>query len=198
MQEIKKDKYVRILDFLPKGKMDVPPHKRKPLAQGIGENYFSLLEIIPRRGMSFEPEERVYVGEGPRDKVDHIERRIRYEWLTPTAKSELGIILEKIVNDNEKKFVEFYNLAGTITTRQHKLELLPRIGKKHRQEILNEREKEPFKSFEDMRKRVKNLPDPAKVIAERIIQELKEEEKYYLLVPVRGKGMPDKRRGGYS
>lgn len=185
LQPIKKDEYVRILDFLPKGKMDVSPHKRKPIAQAIGEEYFSLLEIIPRRGMSFEPGERVYIGEGTRDKVDHIERRIKYDWLTPTGKSELNIVLEKIVRDNEKKFVEFYNKVGIITTRQHKLEILPRIGKRHRQDILDEREREPFKSFEDMKTRVKNLPDPAKVIAERIIQELKGGEKYYLFVPVR-------------
>jgi putative nucleotide binding protein len=185
MQEIKKDEYVRILDFLPKGKMEVAPHRRKPIAQAIGEKYFSLLEIIPRRDAMFEPGERVYIGEGIREKVDHIERRIKYDWLTPTGKSELVPVIEDIVRDNEKKFVEFYNKAGVITTRQHKLEILPRIGKRHRQDILEEREKKPFQSFEDMRKRVKNLPDPVKVITERIIEELKGNEKYYLFIPFR-------------
>ncbi|MEM2918355.1 MAG: DUF655 domain-containing protein [Candidatus Altiarchaeota archaeon] len=184
-KEIKKDEYVRILDFMPKGRADMPPHRREPIAQSIGEKYFSLLEIIPRRGMSFEIGERVYIGEGTRDKVDHIERRIKYEQLTPMSKSELPHILEKIVRENEKNYVDFYNTVGIITTRQHKLELLPRIGKRHRQEILNERETEPFKSFEDMQKRIRNLPDPAKIIAERIIDELKGNEKYYLFVPPR-------------
>jgi len=92
---MKKDEYVRILDYLPKGKSDVPLHKRRPIAQAVGEKFFSLLELVPREGITFELGERVYIGEGTRDRVDHIERRIKYEWLTPTAKSELPFILEK-------------------------------------------------------------------------------------------------------
>ncbi|HEX54667.1 MAG: DUF655 domain-containing protein [Candidatus Altiarchaeales archaeon] len=181
---MKKDEYVRILDFLPRGKSEVPPHKRKPIAQAIGEKYFSLLEIVPRENFTFEPGERVYIGEGIRDKVDHIERRIRYDWLTPTAKSELKIVLEQIIRDNEERFVEFYNTAGIISTRLHKLEILPRIGKRHRDDILKERSIKPFENFEDMQNRVRNIPDPVRVLAEKIIQELKGESKYYLFVPL--------------
>lgn len=179
-----KDEYVRILDFLPRGKSEMPPHKRKPIAQAVGEKYFSLLEIAPRPKVTFEVGERVYIGEGVRDKVDHIERRIRYDWLTPTAKTELKIILEDIIKDNEERFIEFYNTVGTISTRLHKLEILPRIGKRHREDILNERSIKLFKSFDDMQKRVKNIPDPARVLVEKIIQELKGESKYYLFVPL--------------
>jgi len=179
-----KDEYVRVLDFLPMGKSEVPPHKRKPIAQAVGEKYFSLLEIVPRKDITFRAGERIYIGEGVRDKVDHIERRIRYEWLTPTAKTELKIILEEIIKGDEERFVNFYNTASTISTRLHKLECLPRIGRKHRQDILNEREKKPFKNFKDMHERISNLPDPIKVIAEKIIQELRGESKYNLLVPL--------------
>lgn len=181
---MRKDDYIRILDFLPRGKSEVPPHKRKPIAQAIGEKFFSLLEIVPRDNAILESGERVYIGEGVREKVDHIERRIKYEWLTPTAKTELGIILVDIVKDQEERFLEFYNTAGTISTRLHKLEILPRIGKRHRDDILNERQREPFKSFGDMHERVKNIPDPAKVIAEKIVKELKGESKYHLFVPL--------------
>jgi putative nucleotide binding protein len=104
-----KDDYVRILDFLPRGKSDVPPHKRKPIAQAIGEKFFSLLEVVPKTGVTLESGERVYIGENVRDKVDHIERRIKYDWLTPTAKTELGIILVDVVKEQGEKFVEFYN-----------------------------------------------------------------------------------------
>lgn len=177
-----KDEYVRIIDYLPRGKSEVPPHKRKPIAQAVGENFFSLLEIVPRLNVTLETGERVYIGEGVRDKIDHIERRIKYDWLTPNAKTELGIILTEIIRDNEKRFVDFYNNAGTISTRLHKLEILPRIGKKHRDDILRERDAGPFKSFSDMQGRVKNIPDPIKVLADKIIQELKGESKYQLFV----------------
>lgn len=188
-----KDEYVYVLDYLPRGKSEVPPHKRKPLAQALGEQFFSLLEITPRPGASFETGERVYIGEGARDKVDHIERRIKYDWLTPTAKSELPIILEQVIMLNEDKFINFYNTAGIISTRQHKLEVLPRIGKKHRQEIISEREVGSFKNFEDMKKRVKNSPDPVKVLRDKMIEELKGESKYQLFVPIF-----KERRGGHD
>lgn len=178
-----KDEYVRILDFLPKGKSDVPSHKRKPMAQAVGDKYFSLLELSPREGLSFEVGERIYIGEGERNKVDHIERRIKYEWLTPTAKTELPFVLKDVVEGDEERFVDFYNTAGSISTRQHKLEVLPKIGKRHRQDILSERDAEPFKSFADMKERVKNIPDPVKTLVEKIVEELKGESKYFFFVP---------------
>ncbi|MCK4492246.1 MAG: DUF655 domain-containing protein [Candidatus Altiarchaeales archaeon] len=180
---MKKDDYVRVIDFLPTGKSDVPPHKRKPIAQVVGEKYFSLLEIVPRAGEVFEMGDRVYIGEGVRNAVDHIERRIKYDWLTPTAKTELKIILEDIVADDEKRYIDFFNTAGSISTRLHKLEILPRVGKRHRQDILEERDKGLFKSFADMQERVNKVPDPVKIIVDKIVEELKRESKYFLFAP---------------
>jgi len=177
---MKKDDYVRVLDYLPKGKSEVPPHKRKPLVQAIGDKYFSILELSPKEGSAFELGERVYIGDDARDKIDHIERRIKYDWLTPTAKSELPHVLKEVVEVNESEFVNFYNIAGTISTRQHKLETLPKIGRRHREEILEEREAKPFESFEDMRRRLKSIPDPVKVLVDKIVEELKGESKYLL------------------
>ncbi len=181
---MKKDDYARILDYLPKGKSDVPPHKRKPIAQAVGEKYFSLLELSPKGDVILNSGDQVYIGESTRDKVESIERRIKYEWLTPTAKSELPDVLEKIILENDQQYVNFYNTAGTLSTRQHKFETLPKIGKKHRQEILEARELEPFKSFGDMKKRLTSIPDPVKVIVDKIVEELKGESKYYLFVPL--------------
>ncbi len=49
-------------------------------------------------------------------------------------------------------------------------------------EIVEERGVEPFKSFEDMRKRIKLLPDPVKSVVKRIISETMGNEKYNLFV----------------
>lgn len=181
---MQKDDYVHILDFLPKGKSEMPPHKRKPVAQVVGENFFSLLEVSPKENVLLTQGERVYIGDGTRDKVDHIERRIKYDWLTPTAKAEMPGILKSIVLSREAQYVNFYNTVGIISTRQHKLECLPKIGKRHRQDILAEREKEPFKSFDDLRKRVKSIPDPSRTVVDKIIEELRGESKYYLFTPI--------------
>ena len=61
------------------------------------------------------------------------------------------------------------------------MELIPGIGKKTMWTILEERRKKPFESFEDIRNRSK-APDPVVAITERIVRELRGEERYYLFV----------------
>ena len=86
-----------------------------------------------------------------------------------------------IVKNNEERFVKFFNEAPPITTRFHSLELLPGLGKKTMLEILEERKKEPFKSFEDIKNRVKTIHSPEKLIAKRILEELENPNEKYRL-----------------
>ncbi len=190
--------YAIILDYLPLGRPDDerPLYKREPIAFGIGERYFTLMELIPKKDVELKPYERVYIGKEKRDKIEYIKRRITYDELSAAAKSELPYVVEKIVEQNEKTFVDFFNKAGPITTRFHSLELLPGIGKKLMWEILEEREKKPFESFKDIEERVKTIPNPKKLIVRRILLELEEsgekvgKGKYKLFVP----SYPRKRR----
>ena len=64
----------------------------------------------------------------------------------------------------------------------HQLNLLPGIGKKHTEEIIEKREENPFESFEDIKERVKLMPDPEKTIVKRIFIELNDEDKHRLFV----------------
>ena len=82
----------------------------------------------------------------------------------------------------EKKFVDFFNKAQPLTTRMHTLELLPGLGKKHMWEILEQRDEKLFESFEEIKKRIKLIPDPKKIIIKRIFSELMGEEKYNIFV----------------
>ena len=179
-----KEEYAIILDFLPHGyPLDKRPlHKKTAIAQAIGKNYFVLLELVPKRGQFLKPHEEVYIGEGKRDKIHHILGRINISKLTETAKAELNYVIEELVKKNEKRFVDFFNTAQPINIRMHQLELLPGIGKRHMQEILEEREKKPFENFEDIKQRVKLIPDPEKLIVKRILQELEGKEKHYLFI----------------
>ena len=122
------------------------------------------------------------MGEGKRDKIHHILGKIQLSKLTETAKSTLEILLKELVEKNEMHFVEFFNKAMPLNTRFHQLELLPGIGKKHMWEILGEREKEPFKSFQDIKERVKLIPDPEKCVIKRILEELEGKDKHQLFV----------------
>jgi putative nucleotide binding protein len=182
MIERKKEEEVIVLDFLQNGyPFDKRPmHLKTPVAQGIGTSKFSILEIVPRKGIFLQPYERVYIGEGKRDKIHHINGRIEVKKLTHTARSELIHVVTDLVKENEQRFVEFFNKAQPISTRMHVLELLPGVGKKHRDEILMERKVEDFTSFADMKKKVKLMPDPITAVVKRIMSELEGKEKYYL------------------
>ena len=174
--------YAYVLDFLPHGRPGAAPGTRPgyragALVQVIGEEFFTLLEAIAKEGVVLKSSERVYVGKDARDKITYIIGRIGYDELTTTAKMELATVIEKVVINREPWFVNFFNTAQAITPRMHALELIPGIGKKYMWQILDEREKNPFKSFEDLQQRA-NIPSPAKLIAKRILEELSGESKY--------------------
>ncbi|MCQ8898670.1 MAG: DUF655 domain-containing protein [Hadesarchaea archaeon] len=176
--------YGIVLDFLPQGHPNDPRplHLREPVVQLLGEDFFTLLEVIPKREARFEPQERVFIGKGERDKVERIRRRIGYEDLTSAARAELPSAVRKLVESRPERFLEFFNKAGPLTTRFHQLELIPGIGKKLMWSILEEREKAPFSSLEDLKSRVKGLGDLKEMIAERVVRELKGEDRYRIFV----------------
>lgn len=151
-----------------------------PVAQAVGEKKLVLLELVPRRGISLETGERVYIGEGKRDKIYYILGRLHREKLTESAKAQLEEFIKRVVQEKEKDFVEFFNRAEAINKRMHQIELLPGIGKKHMREILEQRKEKPFESFVDMKSRVPNLPDPEKAVEKRIFQEMTNQERYNL------------------
>jgi len=175
-----KEDYAIILDYLPNG---YPLGGRMtPVAQAIGEKTLAILELVPRRGVSLASNEKVYIGPEKRDKIYYIAGRLEYSKITETAKIQLREFVDKLVAEQEKKFVDFFNNAQPINIKLHQIELLPGFGKKHMMEILSEREKKPFKSFEDMKSRVSSLPDPKKAIEKRILEELLENQRYNLFV----------------
>lgn len=176
--------YAYVLDFLPYGHVDDkrPIHKREPLAQVVGEKYFTLLEVSIKKDKNPLVMDRLYIGKGERDVVNRIKRKLNFEELTPSAKKELPFVVENIVKQREAEFVEFFNKAEPITTKMHQLELLPGVGKKTMWAILEERKKEPFKSFDDIAKRVKGV-QPLKLVVSRIIYEIENPTtKYHIFV----------------
>lgn len=168
------EEYAIILDYLPLGYMSegFGTFKKKPVAQALGKDEFTLLELTPKPGVDLDIHEEVYIGKGKRDKIARINRRLRHNELTATARVELPYVIEEIIKTREEKFVKFFNESGPISTRLHQLELLPGIGKKHMWDILKAREEKPFESFEDIKNRVPMLSDPVKLIVKRVLMEL--------------------------
>ena len=177
---MQKEEHAIILDYLPNG---YPLEKKMmPIAQAVGENNLILLELVPRRGETLEIGEKVYIGEGKRPKIYYILGRLHREKITESAKNQLQEFIDTVMKSKEKEFLEFFNTADAINKRVHQIELLPGLGKKHMQEIIKQRTEKLFDSFDDMRKRIQNLPDPEKIIKKRILQELTTFERYNLFV----------------
>ena len=166
-----KEELAIVLDFLPHGYPfdERPSHLKNPVAQAIGKEHFVLLELVPKKGIHLQPHEEVYIGEGKRDKIHHIIGKIPMDKLTQTARSELMFVVKESVIFNQKRFIDFFNKAQPLSTRMHQLELLPGLGKKHMWEIIESRDQQPFVDFADIKKRVKLMPDPEKVILKRIL-----------------------------
>jgi len=178
------EEYAYVLDFLPHGRPGIhiggrAGYRAGALVQLIGEEFFTLLEALAKEGMALKPHDRVYVGKESREEITYIIGRISYDELTAAAKMELPAVISRIVQNRESWFVNFFNTAQAITPRMHALELIPGIGKKYMWQVIREREKRPFESFEDLQRRTE-LPNPVKLITKRILEELAGEDKYRL------------------
>jgi putative nucleotide binding protein len=178
------EEYAYILDFLPHGRPGVhvtgrAGYRAGGLVQMVGEGFFTLLEALVKEGSALKPYDRVYVGKDAREEITYIIGRIGYDELTAAAKNELPSVIGKIVQSREKWFVNFFNTTQAITPRMHALELIPGIGKKYMWQVINERERKPFESFDDLQKRTE-LPSPVKLITKRVLEELSGESKYLL------------------
>ena len=178
------EEFAYVLDFLPHGRPGLHPSGRAgyragALIQCIGEEFFTLLEAWVKEGLLLKASDRVYVGKESREEVTYIIGRVGYDELTGAAKAELPSVIARIALNREEWFVNFFNTARAVTPRMHALELIPGIGKKYMWQVINERDRRPFESYEDLQKRTE-LPNPVKLITKRVLEELEGDSKYRL------------------
>jgi len=170
-----------VLDFLPHGRSDDdrPQYQKSPIAQGLGVEDFGLYELI------LADNESLVIGDVvPIDPMaEGIERvrRSEFDDLSGGARSEVEHVVRERLEANEDRLLEFYNEAGPITLRLHQLNLLPGIGDKLRDDILDARKRRPFESLEDLEERISGLHRPKEIVVERIMEELRDEDVKYKL-----------------
>lgn len=184
MNPPKREEEAIVLDFLQHGyPSDARPmHLKTPIAQALGTERFTVLELVPKKDIFLQPLKKVYIGDQKREEIHHVNGKIPYDKITATASSELPHVIKMIIDENPQRFVDFYNTAQPLSIRTHSLELLPGVGKKHMQEILDVRTDKPFESFADIKSRVKLITDPEKLVINRILNEIKGLEKHHLFV----------------
>jgi putative nucleotide binding protein len=180
-QPRKYEEYAYVLDFVERGKSSTVRGRDGIMVTGIGEDRLTLLEILGVPDSSFEVGERIYIGKEGRTKVLSVLGKMVYQKISSTAQNELEGVVEIIVNQNEKKFIDYINSSQPLTPRIHALELIPGIGKTYMKLMLEEREKKKFESFDDLQNRV-GLKEPIKQICKRILEEITGETRMNLFV----------------
>ncbi|MDY6817119.1 MAG: DUF655 domain-containing protein [Halobacteriales archaeon] len=170
-----------VLDYLPHGKSedDRPQYQKPPLAHAVDESTFQLFELVLTADGGVGIGDHVAVT-ADADLIEEV-RPIEYDDLSGGAQSELEHVVADIVAENADEYIDFYNNAGPITLRLHQLNLLPGIGDKLRDDILDHRKRQPFDDFADLETRISGLHDPQGVLVERIIEEIKDEDVKYKL-----------------
>ena len=169
------------MDFTQRGKSTTVRGREGIIIQSLGEERLTLLELLGVQNMNFEVGERVYIGREGRDKVMSVLGRLEYNEISQSAKNELPSIVLKIVVANEKRLIDYVNMAQPLTPRVHALELIPGIGKTYMMTMIKERDIRKFESFADIQNRV-GLRDPAKLISKRIVDEISGEARMNLFV----------------
>lgn len=147
----------------------------------IGEDRLTLLEVLGMENTAFEIGERIYIGKEGRTKIMSVLGKLDYKSISAAAQSELRNVVNAIVKNNEKRFIDYINHAQPLTPRIHALELIPGIGKTYMKTILEERERQKFSDFNDLQSRV-GLKEPQRQITERIMDEITGEVKVTLFV----------------
>ena len=168
-----------VLDYLPNGRPedDRPQYQKQPVAQALTIDDFRLFEMVLEEDVSVGIADRIDADRN-NDQLTEI-REIEYDDLLGAAQSELEHAIRAIVESDQQRFVDFYNDAQPITLRLHQLNLLPGIGKKLRNNILEARKRKPFESFDDVEDRVSGLHNPKEILVERILEELREDDLKY-------------------
>ncbi|MGB6785702.1 MAG: DUF655 domain-containing protein [Nitrosotalea sp.] len=180
-QTRKYEEYAYVLDFVTRGKSTTVRGRDGIIVTALGEERLTILELLAMPNSTFEIGERVYIGKEGRTKILSVLGRLEFNQISSSAQSELISVVEKIVMQNEQRFVDYLNNAQPLTPRIHALELIPGIGKTYMKTMLEEREKRKFSDFKDLQGRV-GLKEPAKQVAKRIIEEITGETRMNLFV----------------
>jgi putative nucleotide binding protein len=170
-----------VLDYLPHGRADDdrPQYEKPQLAHAVDTGSFTLYELVLREEAAVNIGDRVTV-DPPQDDIGEV-RRLDYEDLSGGSQTELEHVVGEVIEEEEERFVEFFNEAGAITLRLHQFNLLPGIGDKLRDAIIDERKRDPFDSLSELEERVSGLHDSKGTLSERIIEEIRDEDVKYKL-----------------
>jgi putative nucleotide binding protein len=183
-----------LLDILQHGGVDKVGHSWRPICQVLDTTNFQLYEMsLNKQKISeLKLQQKITYSGREGSVLERLNKRLKYDDLTPTSNQTLSLVIEQYVVENESRFIKFINNVGPITIKRHYLEVLPGVGKKLMNELLQNRHKKLFDNFDELHKRVPGFK-PKDVFTKRILDELQDQDlKHYIFVKHL---KPDNRRG---
>lgn len=168
-----------VLDYYPQGKSLSRKNAQafKPVVVIITFNKFQFFDAILTKGRKIQVGQLIDISQRGADRITL--KEIRYNDLSDSAVKILPEMIKEIVNRLESRFINFLNVAQPLTTQMHQLQLLHGIGNKRLWQILEARKKTGFTDFNDFTNRT-GISDPMSLFTNRILQEIKGTEKYFL------------------
>ncbi len=145
---------------------------------GIGSSNFTPLELNFKSETDIKkviPGDKLYVGEGSREVVKSIIGRAEPLDFEGNDHKFLQEIINKIISENETRFVDFFNNSEAYSMKRHSLSLIPGVGPKVLAFILKERKIKQINSINDLKERCEqnNVPFiPLSNLSKRIVLEL--------------------------
>ena len=127
-QARKYEEHAYVIDFKSRGKSSTVRGREGIIVIALGEERLTLLEILGVPNSSFDVGEKIYIGKEGRTKVLSVLGKMDYDKISSSAQTELTAVVEQIVTENEKRFIDYLNNAQPLTPRIHALELIPGIG----------------------------------------------------------------------
>ncbi|MEX2060699.1 MAG: DUF655 domain-containing protein, partial [Nitrosopumilaceae archaeon] len=108
-QQRRYEEYAYVLDFVERGKSSTVRGRQGIIITALGEDRLTLLEVLGVENSTFEVGERIYIGKQGRTKVQSVLGKLDYVKISQTAQSEISGVVEKIVTQNEKRFIDYLN-----------------------------------------------------------------------------------------
>jgi hypothetical protein len=127
VKEKRYEEYAYVLDFMPKAMSKIVKNREGLIVQVVGEEYFTLLELVAFDYASFKIGERIYVGKEKRDKISAVLGKLSADDLTERAKESLRNknISAQIINARKE---HFQNLINEELFPWHRLGSKPESG----------------------------------------------------------------------
>lgn len=170
-----------VVDLFPSGRSSLARNQArqssKPVAHVLDDR-FSLWELTLANRNSYDKDFKKPI----KFHKTQITRHLQFEDLSQSAQGEVNFAVEKIINSKPNRFLDFFNKAESISPRFHQLRLLPGIGTARMWKILEARKNKRFTSVEDLKERT-GLTDPLGMVAQRVIQEIREQPNHPIFVP---------------